>query len=192
MAPRGLVVSSQAALERAHTSVDKAGQRASATSQKQLLHLQAQRFATPAAAQSALDTLATSGRYQQGATSSWIEHKRSACKGRPAPTTPSKSIDGQSEAPSRPDQERLRERKQPGAGFIIGTHMASRQWSAPEVIHAYKAQARAEGGCRLLKDPRFFVSSLFVKKPCRMQGRLRVMTLALLVYAVTQRRWRQP
>jgi transposase len=37
----------------------------------------------------------------------------------------------------------------------------------------------------------FFVSSLFVKKPCRIQGLLMVMTLALLVYSVTQRRLRQ-
>src|SRR5438874_7700738 len=37
----------------------------------------------------------------------------------------------------------------------------------------------------------FFVSSLFVKKPSRIQGLLMVMTLALLVYSVTQRRLRQ-
>jgi transposase len=48
-----------------------------------------------------------------------------------------------------------------------------------------------EGGFRFLKDPLFFVSSLFVKKPTRIQGLLMVMTLALLVYAVAQRRLRQ-
>src|SRR5438105_6519966 len=42
-----------------------------------------------------------------------------------------------------------------------------------------------------LQPALFFVSSLFVKKPCRIQGLLMVMTLALLVYAVTQRRLRQ-
>jgi len=52
------------------------------------------------------------------ATSSLIEHKRYACKGRPAPTTPIKSIDWQIEAQSRPDQERMRERKQQGACLI--------------------------------------------------------------------------
>src|SRR5206468_6926528 len=60
-----------------------------------------------------------------------------------------------------------------------------------EVIAAYKGQAQAEGGFRFLKDPLFFVSSLFVKKPCRIQGLLMVMTCALLVYSVTQRRLRQ-
>ena len=100
MAQRWLVVSSQAALERAHTSVDKACQRESATIQKHLFHLQAKRFDTPEAAQSALETLATSWRYHQVTTSSLIEHKRYACKGRPVPTTSIKSIDWQIEAQS--------------------------------------------------------------------------------------------
>jgi transposase len=100
-------------------------------------------------------------------------------------------MDWQMAAQSRPDHERMRERKPQGACFIIGTHIASRQLSAPEVMHADKAPSRAEGGCRFLQAPLFFVSSLFVKKPCRMQGLLMVLTLALLVYAVTQRRLRQ-
>jgi transposase len=74
---------------------------------------------------------------------------------------------------------------------VIGTTIEREQLSAPEVIRAYKAQTQAEGGFRFLKDPLFFVSSLFVKKPCRIQGLLMVMTLALLVYSVTQRRLRQ-
>jgi len=49
-----------------------------------------------------------------------------------------------------------------------------------------------EGGLRFLKDPVFFVSSLCVKKPSRIQGLFMVMTLALLVYAVAQRRMRHP
>ena len=55
----------------------------------------------------------------------------------------------------------------------------------------WQIQAQAEGGFRFLKDPPFFVSSLFVKKPCSIQGLLMVMTFALLVYAVTQRRLRR-
>ena len=59
------------------------------------------------------------------------------------------------------------------------------------MIAGYKGQANVEGGFRFLKDPLFFVSSFFVKKPCRIQGLLMVMTLALLVYSVAQRRLRQ-
>ncbi len=47
-----------------------------------------------------------------------------------------------------------------------------------------------EHGFRLPKDPLFFVSSLFLKKPSRLRGLLMVMTLSLLAYAIAQRRLR--
>ena len=191
LAQRWRVVASQAARARGDTRVDTACQRDAATIQKPRFPLHAKRFATPEAAQSALRTLATAWRDHPGATCSVREHKRSACTGRPAPTTPSTSLDWQREAHSCPDHERMRARKQQGACVILGTHIAARQLSAPEVMHAYQAPSRAAGGVRLRKDPRFFVSSLCVKKPCRIQGLLMVMTVALLGYAVPQRRWRQ-
>jgi transposase len=81
--------------------------------------------------------------------------------------------------------------KQQRACFVIGTNIPACHVSDTEVIRAYKAQSGVEGGFRFLKDPLFFVSSLFVKKPSRIQGLLMVMTLALLVYSLTQRRLRQ-
>ena len=74
---------------------------------------------------------------------------------------------------------------------MLGTNIKASELSDAEVIAAYKAQTQVEGGFRFLKDPLFFVSSLFVKKPSRIQGLLMVMTLALLVYSVAQRRLRQ-
>jgi len=73
---------------------------------------------------------------------------------------------------------------------VIGTTIGASELSGTEVIAADKRQSRVEGGCRFLQDPLFFVSSLFVKKPSRVQGLLMVMTLALLVYSVAQRRLR--
>ena len=90
-----------------------------------------------------------------------------------------------------PENEQIRHRTHHNACFVLGTNMAASQLSDPEIMAAYKAQSQAEGGFRFLKDPLFFVSSLFVKKPSRIQGLLMVMTLALLVYSVTQRRLRQ-
>jgi transposase len=102
----------------------------------------------------------------------------------------SRRLTGRYECRPRPDQERIAWRKQQGACFVIGTNIDASQVSDLQVIQAYKAQSQVESGFRFLKDPLFFVSSLFVKKPCRIQGLLMVMTLALLVYAVTQRRLR--
>jgi transposase len=100
------------------------------------------------------------------------------------------AIDWQIHVQVRPDQEQIEHDTPRNACFVLGTTIEASQLSDPEVIRAYKSQAQAEGGFRFLKDPLFFGSSLFVKKPCRIQGLLMVMTLALLVYAVTQRRMR--
>jgi len=191
MAQRWLVVSSQAAMERAEASITTAQQREWEAIEKQLLHLHAKRFETPEAAQAALTALSTAWRYHQLATSWVIDHKRYACKGRPTSTSPLKAIAWQIHAQVRPAQEVIEAHKQQRACFVIGTNIEARHVSDAEVIRAYKAQSGVEGGFRFLKDPLFFVSSLFVKKPCRIQGLLMVMTLALLVYSVTQRRLRQ-
>ena len=75
---------------------------------------------------------------------------------------------------------------------MLGTNICASQLSDTEVIAAYKGQARVEGGFQISRRSAVFVSSLFVKKPYyRIQGLLMVMTLALLVYSVAQRRLRQ-
>jgi len=123
MAQRWLVVASQAALERAETSVNKACQRELPAIDKQLFPLQAKRFETPDAAHAALTALAQSWKYHQVETSRLSEHKHDAGKGRPMPTTPLKSIHWQMHAQVRPDQERIAYRKQQGACFVIGTNI---------------------------------------------------------------------
>ena len=191
MAQRWLVVSSQAAMERAEARITKAQQRAWEAIEKQLLHLHAKRFETPEAAQAALQTLATSWRYHQLAASQVIAHTHYAGKGRPTPTSPLKAIEWQIRAQVRPAQEVIEAHTQQSACFVIGTNIPACHMSEAEVIRAYKAQSGVEGGFRFLKAPLFFVSSLFVKKPSRIQGLLTVMTLALLVYSLPQRRLRQ-
>jgi transposase len=71
--------------------------------------------------------------------------------------------------------------------FVLGTNLSASELSDTAVITTSKSQSRVEEGFRFRKDPLFLASSLFVKKPCRIQGLLMVMTLALLVYSVAQR-----
>jgi transposase len=191
MAQRWLVVLSQAALERAEASVNNACQREAEAIQQHLFHLQAKRFETPTQAQAALSGLAPKWHYHQVESSELLAHKRYGKKGRPTAATPIRAIEWQMQAQVRPDAKRLADAKQHIACFVLGTNIETAQLSDAEVIAGYKAQSQAEGGFRFLKDPLFFVSSLFVKKPCRIQGLLMVMTLALLVYSVAQRRLRR-
>jgi transposase len=190
MGQRWLVVYSQAAFERAEATLQKATQREAEAIQKQLFHLQAQRFDTPQAAQEALAVLAKAWQYHRVASSQLTEYKRYAGKGRPTPRTPLKAREWQIQAHVHADDEAIERAKHTKACYVLGTNIDASELSDTEVITAYKGQSRVEGGFRFLKDPLFFVSSLFVKKPSRIEGLLMVMTLALLVYSVAQRRLR--
>jgi len=190
MAQRWLVVYSQAAFERAEATLKKATQRESEAITKQLFHLQAQRFGTPQAAHKALTVLAKDWKYHRVASSQLTEYKRYAGTGRPTPRTPLKASAWQIQAHVHADDEALERDKQTKACYVLGTNIDASALRDAEVIIAYKGQAQVEGGFRFLKDPLFFVSSLFVKKPSRIEGLLMVMTLALLVYSVAQRRLR--
>jgi transposase len=190
MIQRWLVVYSQAACERAEATLKKATQREDEAISKQLFHLQGQRFGTPQAAHEALTVLAKAWKYHRVASSQLTEHKRYAGKGRPTPSTPRKASEWQIQAHVQADDEAMEREKHTKACYVLGTNIDASELSDAEVITAYKGQSQVEGGFRFLKDPLFFVSSLFVKKPSRIEGLLMVMTLALLVYSVAQRRLR--
>ena len=191
MAQRWLVVYSQAACERAAATVKKAMQREDEAIKQALFHLQAQRFPTPEAAQDALAAVAKRWMYHRVESYHLSEHKHYAGRGRPTPHTPLKAIEWQIQAQVRSDDETIEHHQQVKACFVLGTNIDASELSPAEVIAAYKGQSHVEGGFRFLKDPLFFVSSLFVKKPNRIEGLLMVMTLALLVYSVAQRRLRK-
>ena len=108
------------------------------------------------------------------------------------PTRSRKAMAWQLDAQVRPAQAVLAAHKHQRACCGIGTPLPAGPMRAAEVSRASSAQSGVEGGGRLLKAPLVLVSSRFVKKPRRLQGVRTGMTLAVLVYARTQRRWRQP
>jgi len=60
-----------------------------------------------------------------------------------------------------------------------------------ELFMNYKGQNHVEKGFRFLKDPLFFASSLFLKKPERIIALTMVMCLSLLVYSIGERKLRK-
>jgi hypothetical protein len=75
---------------------------------------------------------------------------------------------------------------------ILATNeLDDQQWSPQELRDGDTGQSHAERGCRVLKDPQFLVSSLYLKKPERIMALLMVMTVCLLVYASVEYRIRQ-
>jgi transposase len=190
MAQRWLVVSSQDAWQRAAHTLAQARAKEAEQVQTQLFHLQAQRFPSETDARATLEMIAQRWRYHQVAQVSLTPHSQYARKGRPTPETPIKATQWQIHASVMVDAAKITHQQQRKACFVLGTTIPDTALTDAEVVAGYKGQSAVERGFRFLKDPVFFVSSLFVKKPSRIQGLLTVMTLALLVYTVAQRRMR--
>jgi transposase len=71
--------------------------------------------------------------------------------------------------------------------FILATHELDETLLSPQdLLTGYKGQVHAERGFRFCKDPQFFASSLYLKKPERVMALLMVMTVCLLVYAALE------
>jgi transposase len=85
------------------------------------------------------------------------------------------------------DQQQVETQIRKDACFIIATNILDeRQLSHEQVITAYKEQGGVERGFRFLKDPLFFASSVFVKKPERVVALSFIMVLSLLVYRLAE------
>ncbi len=67
--------------------------------------------------------------------------------------------------------------------FILATNDCSEDLSMQFILDEYKSQQAVERGFRFLKSPDFLTSSLFLKKPERIEALLMVMTCCLMVYA---------
>jgi len=76
--------------------------------------------------------------------------------------------------------------------FVLATNETEVEKLSPEaMLSQYKAQAvSVERGFRFLKDPLFFADSLFLKNPGRIMALTMVMVLALLIYALAERKLR--
>ncbi len=187
---RWLVVYSDGAYQRAGETLAKAEQKERVRLDKGLFHLQAQRFASRHEAESALQALAQTAKYHVLHSAEGVAHKRYAGKGRPGADTPVKAIEWQLKAGFVADDKRLEALRQTNACFTLATNISVEELDDAGVFQTYKNQSSVEHGFRFLKDPLFFVSSLFLKKPSRIQALLMVMTLSLLVYTLAQRRMR--
>jgi transposase len=88
------------------------------------------------------------------------------------------------------DSEILAQRQRCGR-FILATNILdSLQFTADDALREYMTQQGTERGFRLLKDPLFFTSSVFLKSAKRIEALGMIMVLCLLVYNLAQRQLR--
>lgn len=172
----------------------KACQRDDAQIDRPLRAWRRRRFATQPQAYQALKEQAEHWGYPRLRYTPCAPHPHYASRGRPAAHAPVQARAWRiAQVQVLVEQERLDPVEQPPAGFVLATPLqtAEKAWSPQAIIQAYNAQSKVEGGFRFRKDPLFFASSLFVKKPQRLQALLMGMPRSLRVYSVAQRRLRQ-
>jgi transposase len=113
--------------------------------------------------------------------------------GRPAKGAESASVQGyqlQATLERKANTEETFSRQR--SRFILATNQLDKTlWPAQKLLKEYKAQQTVERGFRFLKDPLFFVSSVFVKKPQRVEALALIMALTLMVYTLAERKLRQ-
>jgi hypothetical protein len=126
MAPRGVVVSSRAARERAEATLNNAPPRAYGAITTPLWHLQAQRCGAPATAQEALAVLAMRWQHHRVESSQLTQSQRYAGTGRPTPRTPLKALAWQLQAQVPADDDTMAQDTPAKACAVLGTHIAAR------------------------------------------------------------------
>jgi transposase len=181
---RWIVAYSDSAYQRAGKTLSKAQSKEQEKINKAFFHLQAQRFESEESARKALDKIVQNLSYHKLVDIKLTQHVKYASCGKPKSDSSIKCIAWQISGTVVPDEVKLSAKQHHEACFVVGTSIPEEELSDVELIKGYKSQGVVERGFSFLKSPVFFVSSLFVKKPSRIEGLLMVMTLALLVYSV--------
>jgi transposase len=188
---RWIVVSSKEAKSRAEKRVEKKIVKEKKELERFLSALERKTFSCSKDALRALKDYEKKVVFHEIIANSLEENKKYEGKGRPKENAPYEKLYRIKGA----TKEKIEKRKtaiEESSCFIITTTVPEKELNNAEVIQAYKSQNDSvEKGFRFLKDPIMFTSSLFIKKPSRIMGLLMVMTLALLVYSIAQRRLHQ-
>jgi len=189
---RWIVVFSNKARQRASDTLSKAVKKERDKIESQLWHLSNKPFDCLHDAQQAAIDLVNKCRYHLISEQSVTHKNRHAGLGRPKKGIEPAQVEYFAHAGVIENADAIAARLDEKSCYVLGTNIDKSALTPEEIINAYKQQNTSieNMGFRFLKDPLFFVSALFLKKPSRIMGLLMVMTLALLVYSIAQRRLR--
>lgn len=187
IAQRWLLVYSEGLYHREATSLQRVIDKERAEAEKILRRLNRREYATPEAAQAAVDTMAETWKFHTAQIAPQAVPKYHQ-RGRPrAEQVPDYHV-WQPGATVIEDPAAIDHALRTKGKFVLATNVLDAQHLPDEALVAtYKGQnATVERGFRFLKDPLFFAHSLFLKKPERIMALLMVMGVCLLVYALAE------
>ncbi len=184
---RWLVVFSQAAYEREIQTFRNNLAKKTTEASKALWHISNQEFACEPDARAAVAKLEKTLKYHT-IDYELIAKPHYAKKGKPNSATSPTRFGWFIQGRIIEDSQRIEKELSRKGFFIIATNVLKEaDLSDGKMLSVYKAQGSSvERGFRFLKDPMFYAESLYLKSSKRIMALLMVMTLALLVYSLSE------
>lgn len=188
---RWLVVFSQAAYERELHTLIKNQAKEHQAAEKRWHKLGGQTFNCQEDAETAAKQFNQGWKFHQ-ADAEVVPITQYARRGRPSVEDQPEIVGYALKGSITADPVRVEAAKRNLGKFIIATNeLDPQKLSAKQMLENYTDQGvSVERGFRFLKDPLFFADSLFLKKPERIMALLMIMGLALLIYALAERKLR--
>ena len=188
---RWLLVRSEQAKKREHHTLDKRMLKGSNSSLESFKKLSRQRFSCTLDADKALQAWLKAQNVVDITSSEIIEHPIFKRRGRPkleqTPDSYEYQITATLHCPLNVREQQLSEK----GLFMLASNDMNETLTMEKMLSLYKSQQSVEKGFRFLKSPDFLTSSLYLKKPERIEALLMVMTCCLMVYAALEYKMRQ-
>ena len=186
---RFLVVRTEASKERTNSTVTRQLAREKEALEAAVAKTRKQGFACAADLEKASRQVFIKAKFHQAGEFTFREEPKSRGRGRPKKGEEGAFTYFLEDIKIKQRVDEVRRARLEGACFVIGTNDLTAE--ADEILKVYlKDQQGVERSFRFLKDPEYFADAFFLKSPSRIAALLCVMTIALLLFALVQRRIR--
>jgi transposase len=189
---RWIVVLSEQAYNREKKTLKKKTQQEKEMVKTALWHLSHQEFRCREDGRSALQELAKKWKYHCTQKIDLVkkQRKKNGGKGRPKTGDPKTTVYLVTATAQENDVEIHRCLQSLGRFIVATKELNAEKLSDEDTVKAYKDQQQVERGFRFLKDPLFFAHAIFLKTERRIQAMVMIMGLALLIYAIAEKKLR--
>jgi len=189
---RWIVVFSKQAYDREKKKLEKKIQKEKEQVETALWHLSHQEFQCREDGLSTLNRLAKKWKYHRIQDIHLLEKQRKKHDGKGRPKTGDTRAVYQITATAEKDDKKVHHHQRSLGQFIVATkELDPEKLTDEDALQAYKDQQQVERGFRFLKDPLFFAHAVFLKTERRIQAMVMIMGLALLIYAIAERKLRE-
>lgn len=188
---RWLLVCSEQAKKSEQKTLDKKMLRESTAACKSFKKLTRQRFSCPSDAAGALAVWEKANPSIELSDTGTTKHAVFKQSGRPKKDQEPESFEYQLTGRSSSSLKVRANNMQQKGFFMLATNDLSDSLTMEKMLSLYKSQQSVERGFRFLKSPDFLTSSMYLKKPERIEALLMVMTCCLMIYAALEYKIRQ-